>query len=105
MCFILCFACQSGLNQSREEWLGPVGAALELRMKLNPHKEGMVGDLDNLHKIFVFVDPRAGQARRGELLAVVVVKLVAMPVALLNKACSVEFCREAPLRQMAVPES
>ena len=62
--------------------MGLVGAALQLGVELDAHEPGVVGQLHDLHQALVGGETGQLQARLGQLLAVVVVELIAVAVAL-----------------------
>ena len=85
------------LNRSRrldkpvEQGMGAVGTALELRMELDSHKPGvnLFGKLHYLDKLSVRGLSRKYKAVICELLAELVVELVAVAVTLVDKIISV----------------
>ena len=73
---------QGCLHKAHEQGMGPVGAALELRVELNAHKPGVPGFLHDLHQVAVRRQPRQPQPGILELLPELVVEFIPVPVPL-----------------------
>lgn len=76
---------QCGGNESKEQGMRSVWSALELRMVLHPHKEGVVAKLHSLNQRAVGAGSADDQAPVGKGLAEAVVELVSVAVALCNQ--------------------
>ena len=61
-----------------------LGPALELRMELDAHMEGPVPDLHCFHQAAIRRGAAEHQPRIHQRLAIVVIELIAVPVALVN---------------------
>ena len=80
---------QGGGDQLAEQRVRPVGAALELGMGLRAHPERMAGQLDELDEPVVGRRARAPQPGALELGPVLLVELVAVPMALAHDRLAV----------------
>ena len=69
--------------------MGPVGPGFQLRVELHPHKPGVAGQLHHLHQLPIGGQTGQDKAGPGNCLPEVVVKLVAVPVALADLLCPV----------------
>ena len=76
------FIGRAGPHVIPEEGMGDLGAGFELRMELAPQKPGVIGDFDDLYQLPVGRGAGDAQARLGQAIPVLVVKFIAVAVAL-----------------------
>ena len=78
--------------------MDPVGAALELRVELGAHEEGVLRQLHDLHQMSVGGEARQQHPGLLQLLPVVIVELEAVAVPLRDLRLAVEGGGAAALR-------
>src|SRR5262245_34534170 len=87
-------------DELAEERRGPRRARLELGMELARDEPGMVGQLDDLDEAALLERPRHHEPVLDELLAVLVVDLVAVAMALVDDVVVVDVPRAGALGEL-----
>ena len=89
----------AGLDEALEQGMGLVRFAAKFGMKLRSDEEGMVRQFNHLDQLAIGTGARDQHAMGRELLAILVVELVAVPVPLLHLQAAVRLMCLASLQQ------
>ena len=80
----------SGLNESAEQGMRPVGPGFQFRVGLCGYEPGMAGKFDHLHDTAVRRKTGELQSVLLQHTAIVIVYFIAMSVTLIDRLCVIE---------------